>query len=249
MTRGLSLADNVAIITGAGRNVGRGIAETFAQYGASVVINDIDRDRAEQTVQSLATSDGQHHLVHIADVTEQSVVEEMADRIVSEYGALDILVNNVAYAPNFNVFDLPMEEFQKSIDLNLTSTFLCTKYLGTVISDSGGGSIINLSSRLGHRAKRDKFAYCMAKGAIVNLTRQLALDCAQLDIRVNSISPGMVGDPVGFAVGREDRDPSVVPLERLGIPEDIGHAALFLASDLADYITGIDLAVDGGRSV
>lgn len=245
-TNGL-LAGRVAVVTGSGRNIGKGISKTFADHGASVVVNDVDEERAMATKNELRNTDDQRHQVVVGDVTDDSSVSEMRSTIENEYDSLDILVNNVGYAVNKSVFDTTASEWDQVIDLTLKSTFLCSKHLGEVIADSNGGSIINLASRLGHTGTSEKTAYCAAKGGVVNMTRQLAIDFAEHDVRVNSISPGLIGDPVGHDTGKEDRDRTGVPLGRIGTPNDVGNAALYLASDLSEYVTGADLAVDGGR--
>lgn len=241
------LESRIAYISGGGRNIGEGIANRFAEQGATVVLNDIDAARANAAVNSLPTEQGQSHLAQIGDMTNPEAVKEAAEIVEERYGGLDILVNNLGYAVNKGVFDTEIEEWYQVLDLTLTSGFLCTKYLGELLIESDTGAIINLASRLGWYGAKDKIAYCTAKGGVVNMTRQLALDFADHGVRVNSISPGLVGDPVGMTSGRsEGFDTSRIPLNRIGNPRDIGNAALYLASDLADYVTGADLAVDGG---
>lgn len=244
---------DVAVVTGAGRNIGRGIAETFAEHGASVVVNDIDEARAEAVVNSLTTDavtgDGQHqrHRAVIADVTNPDAVADLTTTVQEAYGRADVLVNNLGYAVNKNIFDITVEEWHRVLDLTLTSAFLCTKHVGELIVDSGGGTVINVGSRLGTAGSQEKAAYCAAKGTIINLTRQLAIDLADREVRVNAISPGNVGDPVGRTMGRMEFDTSTIPQGRVGDPSDVGDAALYLASNLSQYVTGIDLPVDGGK--
>lgn len=243
------LEGDVAVVTGAGRNVGEGIAQTLAAEGASVVVNDVDEERAQSVVNSLDAANGQDHSTLVLDATDPAAVEAAADTVADRYGRVDVLVNNLGYAENESVFDVSVEEWRRVLDLTLTSTFLWTKYVGPVMAASGGGEIVNLASNLAHEAIPEKAAYCAAKGGVLNLTRQLAIDLADDDIRVNSISPGLVGDPVGTT---SPRDPETheqrVPLGRIGRPEDVGNAALFLVSDLSGYVTGADLGVDGGLS-
>lgn len=240
------LHGKTAVVTGAGRNVGRGIAERLASHGATVGINDIDETRAKKVIEQLPSKENQNHKRFILDGTDPEAVRSGAKSIENEFDNLDILVNNLGYAVNKNVFDTSIDEWHQVLDLTLTSGFLWTKFVGQQIADSGGGSIINIASVLGHQGQTNKLAYCAAKGGIVNMTRQLALDLADYNIRVNSITPSFVGDPVGSDTGREERDPSVVPLGRLGKPEDIGDAAVYLSSALSDYVTGADIRVTGG---
>lgn len=242
------LDGDVAVITGAGQNIGRGIAEAFADHGASVVVNDVDEARAQDVVNGLPADDGQIHQSAVADVTDSNAVAELAATVKDDYGCLDVLVNNLGYAVNKGVFNVSVEEWHQVLNLTLTSAFLCTKHFGTLVAASGGGSVINLGSRLGSAGSPEKVAYCAAKGGVVNMTRQLAIDLADADIRVNAISPGNIGDPVGRMSGRETFNTSTIPLGRIGDPDDVGTAALFLASDLSSYITGVDFPVDGGKS-
>lgn len=241
------LKGKTAVVTGAGRNVGEGIAEALAEYGASVVVSDIDEDRAADTVTSLPSDGTQTHSVEVADVTDTEAVKQLADAVKQNYDGLDVLVNNVGYAVNKDIFKVSLEEWNRVIALNLTSGFLCTKHLGPVIAASGGGSVINLASRLGTMGSTDKVAYCAAKGGVVNMTNQLALDLADYGIRVNAISPGNIGSPVSSSEKREGFDTSSIALDRIGEPRDIGNVVVFLASNLSDYITGANIPVDGGK--
>jgi len=243
------LAGRTALITGAGRNIGAGIARRFAEHGASVVVNDVDEGRATEVVDSLATGDGQAHLALPCDATDPDAVADAAEAVGEAYGGLDVLVNNLGYAVNKGVFDVSLEEWHQVLDLTLTSGFLWTKYAGPLLVESGGGAIVNLASRLASVGSSEKVAYCAAKGGVLNLTHQLAIDLAEHGVRVNAISPGNVGSPVGLAEVRPGGfDTSAIPLGRVGEPADVADCALFLASDLSRYVTGANLPVDGGKS-
>lgn len=243
------LAGKTAVVTGAGRNIGAGIARRFADHGATVIVNDIDEERAQRVADSLATQHDQDHRTLVCDAIDPDEVEAAAETIESGYDGLDILVNNLGYAVNKGVFDTSVEEWHRVVDLTLTSGFLWTKHAGELLVDSGGGSIINLASRLASVGSSEKIAYCAAKGGVLNMTNQLAIDLADDGVRVNAISPGNVGDPVGQTSGRQEGfDTSSIPLDRVGEPEDVADAAVFLASDMADYISGANVPVDGGKS-
>lgn len=243
------LNGKTAVVTGAGRNIGKGIAQVYANQGASVAINDLERDRCQTAVESLSRDENQHHLAIPGDVTDPSKLQKIAERLEAKYGTIDILVNNLGYAVNKDVFTTSIEEWDAVHDLTLKSTFLCTKYIGPLMTGSADSAIINMASGLGHEAQHEKVAYCAAKGGVINMTRQLALDLAEYNIRVNSISPGRVGDPVGVETGSDARNADGIPLGRVGVPGDIGHTALFLASEFGSYITGADIKVDGGLSL
>jgi NAD(P)-dependent dehydrogenase (short-subunit alcohol dehydrogenase family) len=240
------LTGQTAVVTGAGRHIGRAIAEELAERGASVIVNDIDEERAEAVIEGLPENSGQTHRPLVADATDPDEVSRAADTIEQEYDSLDILVNNLGYAVNKDVFETSPEEWYQVLDLCLTSGFLWTKHAGPYMAATGGGSIVNLASTLGDHGFKQKVAYCAAKGGVMNMTRQTAIDLAEYGIRVNSVSPGLVGDPVGKESGRDTRTTDQIPLDRLGEPEDVAGVVVFLASDLADYVTGIDVYVDGG---
>lgn len=241
------LDDKVCLITGAGRNIGRGIARVFAAHNATVIVNDLDADIAKRVTDELPTPADQQHGSIMADVTDESSVQQMQDQILDGFGELDVLVNNVGYSVRENVLNTEAKEWEDVLQRNLTSTFLCTKYLGETLAETGGGSIINLASQLGHVPKPNNLSYCTAKAGILNFTRQAALDLARSQIRVNSISPGRIGSPVGEESIPADRDTHNIPLGRIGRPEDVGNVALFLASDLAAYVTAVDIPVHGGE--
>lgn len=240
------LADTTAIVTGGGRNIGKGIAERLATYGASVAINDIDADRAESLAESLPAEAGQSHLAIPCDATDPAAVGDAVQGLREEWDSLDVLVNNVGYSANKGVLETSVEDWQTVLDLTLTSGFLWTREAAPVMAETGGGSVVNIASILGRYGQRGMLAYCAAKGGVVNMTRALAHDLAEHDIRVNSVSPGLAGDRVGHEGGAEKRDTSRILLGRLGTPDDIGSAVVFLASDAGSYVTGADLAIDGG---
>lgn len=243
------LPGRTALVTGAGRNIGAGIARRFAEHGATLVVNDVDDDRAAEVVSSLDTEHGQDHRSLVCDATDPSAVAAAADTVAEAHGGLDILVNNLGYAVNKGVFDTSIDEWYQVLDRTLTSGFLWTKHCGPLLVEADGGSIVNLASRLASVGSTDKVAYCAAKGGVLNMTRQLAIDLADHGVRVNAISPGNVGSPVGTAAPRAGGfDTSGIPLGRVGEPADVADAALFLASDLADYVTGVNVPVDGGKS-
>jgi len=243
----MQLKGKNAIITGAGRNIGKAIAELLAENGANVVINDVDKQSADAVTDLINKKDGGRAIATVADVTEAIKVEGMVNKCVEEFGSVDILVNNVSYADNKTIMDITEEEWDKTIDITLKGTFLCTKYTAIQMIDKGqGGAIVNIVSTSGHRGNKKKFAYCTAKGGLLNMTRQLAVDLSPYKIRVNSVTPAKTGTPVGKDIGMHKHYDDIL-LKRPGRPIDQANAVLFLVSDKADFITGADLAVDGGR--
>lgn len=240
------LVGKTAVVTGAGRNIGQGIAELFATNGASVVVNDIDADRADAVVEGLSTAHGQTHLAAPCDATDPEAVAEVVSDVADAYDTIDVLVNNVGYSVNKGVLETNIDEWYSVVDLTLTSGFIWSKETAAVMVDGDGGCIINIASVLGRNGQRGMLSYCAAKGGVVNMTRALAHDLAEHDIRVNALSPGLAGDRVGHEGGAEDRDAGRILLGRIATPTDIGNAAVFLASELGSYVNGADIPVDGG---
>jgi NAD(P)-dependent dehydrogenase (short-subunit alcohol dehydrogenase family) len=170
----------------------------------------------------------------------------MTQAVVKKWGGVDILVNNAAITDRKSIFDVTEEEWDRVMAVSLKSVFLCTKYVArSMIEQKRGGRIINMASTSGHMGRRDATAYTAAKAALLNFTRTLAVQLAPHGIRVNSISPNRIGSPVGEDVVPENRYVKNL-VGRRGTPKDIALATLFLASDDADFIVGIDLPVDGG---
>ena len=243
----MQLKGKNAIVTGAGRNIGQAIAELLAEHGANVVVNDIDKQGAEVVVDSINKKTGGRAIAAIADVTVSENVENLVNSCIKEFGSVDILVNNVSYADNKTIMDITEEEWDKTIDITLKGTFLCTKYAAIkMIEQDKGGTIVNIVSTSGHRGNKKKFAYCTAKGGLLNMTRQLAVDLSPYKIRVNSVTPAKTGTPVGKDSGMHKHYDDIL-LKRPGRPIDQANAVLFLVSENADFITGADLPVDGGR--
>ena len=240
-----SLVGKVVLVTGAGRGIGRAIAERFADEGASVAVNDIDGDAAAGTTQAITDRDGTAMAVH-ADVSDSTQVGAMVDAIMAEHGRIDVLVNNAGIvSPTLHFFEADEAWWRRIIDVNLTGHFLVSHPVARVMATRGGGSIINMSSGGATRAHRSFTAYDATKGGIEALTRAMALDLGPYNVRVNALVPGAI-DTSGMSA--EERAPrgENVPLGRVGEALDLTGAALFLASDDAGYITGETLRVDGG---
>lgn len=244
---GQRLDGTVCIVTGAGRNIGRGMVERFAEEGASVAVVDLDEGRGSETAAAINDTfdTGRARFVE-ADLTDESEVEEMVDTVVDAWGQIDGLVNNVAYSVNKSVLDITEDEWDKVFAVTLKSAFFCTKHAAPVMAESGGGAIVNVASTSAHRGTPQKVAYCTAKSGILNFTRQTAVDLAEDDIRVNTLSPTRTGGAVGFEEGGPGRNTKGILRGRLGEPQDHAAAAVYLLSDEADFVTGIEIPVDGG---
>jgi len=242
----VKLEGKVAIITGAGRNIGEEIARVFAREGAAVVVNDISLEAAQRVAGEIKASGGRALAVG-GDVSNSRDVRVMIERTVAEFGGLDILVNNAALTVNKTILDTTEEEWDLCLAVTLKGQFLCGKYAAEQMVKQGrGGKIVNLSSTSGVRGNRAKLAYCAAKGGVMNLTRAMAIDLAPYRIRVNTVIPTLTGTAVGKDSGEEARSYKSVPLGRLGQPHDQAMAVLFMASDDSDFVTGAELRVDGG---
>jgi NAD(P)-dependent dehydrogenase (short-subunit alcohol dehydrogenase family) len=246
-TPGQALAGKVAVVTGGGRNVGEAIALRFAREGARVAVVDLDKDRAQRTVDLIEVEVPGAGAAFVCDVSEKDSVREMAAAVVETFGGVDVLVNNVAITDRgATVLDLDEDEWDRVIKVTLTSVFLCTKYVGRRMVETGrGGSVITIGSTSGYRARPNATAYPAAKAAVINLTRSFAAQLAPFGIRANSVTPNKVGSPVGQDVEPDDRKRRNL-VGRGGRPEDIANAVLFLASEESGFIDATDLVVDGG---
>ncbi|HEV8344006.1 MAG TPA: glucose 1-dehydrogenase [Candidatus Binatia bacterium] len=242
----MKLKDQVAIVTGAGRNIGKAIAKLFADEGAKVVVADMDRGRGQSVVSELQKSGHQAMLV-LCDISNSKDVQDMVKKVVEHFGGIDILVNNAAMTDRVNILESTEEEFDKVISVSLKGTYLVSKYVAAQMVQQGkGGKILNLASTSGLIGRKDAIAYSAAKGGVVNMTRSMAVQLAPYKIRVNSLTPNRSGSPVGMdddaALGRAVKNLA----GRLGTAEDQARAALFLVSDDSDFVHGANLIVDGG---
>ena len=243
-----SLAGKTSIVTGAGGGIGQAICLTFARAGAKVACLDIDLAAAEKT----AAVCGTEALALRCDVSSEAETRAAAATSVSRFGAVYVLVNAAATDDrNGTILDISADEWSRVFAVNVTGAFLMSRAVLTTMIAAGGGSIIHIASQLGRVAAPARAAYCTSKGAIIQLAKAMAVDHAGQNIRVNALSPGAVetrrlllryGD---MATARRVAGPKHL-LNRLGEPEEIAQAALFLASDAASFMTGADMLVDGG---
>ncbi len=242
----MKLEGRVAIVTGAGRNIGEAVASVFAREGARVVIVDMDRSRASTVADRINANHPGAAWALVCDVSLREDVQGMVSAVASRFGQVDVLVNNVAITDRKTVLDLDEDEWDRVLRVTLTSVFLCSKYVSRQMARQGrGGSIINMASTSGHRGRSNATAYTAAKGGVLNLTRSLAIQLAPYKIRVNSLTPNRIGSPVGEDTMRESGSVKNL-VGRNGMPLDVAKAALFLASDDAEFITAADLLIDGG---
>jgi NAD(P)-dependent dehydrogenase (short-subunit alcohol dehydrogenase family) len=241
----------IALVTGAASGIGHAIAELYAAEGAHVYVTDIDAAAAERAAGEIVGSGGAATALE-ADVSKREEIAAMFRAVAGAHGRLDVLVNNAGLNVRSDFRHLADADWQKIREVNLDAVVLIARDGFALLRASGRGSLINIASVLAHRGLRQLTAYSTTKGAIVALTRGLAVEYAPHNIRVNALSPGFVETAL---TARALRNPGIrralieaTPLRRFGLPAEIAKAALFLGSEESSYITGADLAVDGGMA-
>ncbi len=252
----INLTGKVAVVTGAGRGIGAAIAAAFAAAGADIVVADLDNESAQQTARRL-TGRGRRALALRADVGIPLQVSRLFDMVRAEFGRLDILVNNAGVWFRKSFLEISDSEWDLVLTTNLKGTFLCAQQAARIMMPQKDGCIINIASHAGLFYSRGQGAhYAASKAGIIQLTRVLAFELGPFQIRTNAIAPGGVNTAASPAVASEatlfpggsveNRDSGSNPLGRRGEPEDIAHAALFLASPMSSFMTGQTLVVNGG---
>ncbi|NLF50972.1 MAG: SDR family oxidoreductase [Leptolinea sp.] len=240
------LKGKIALITGAGAGIGAGIARRFALAGADVAVCDL---KPSPAISEYIVSTGQKSFFHPADVSDPAQVAALFDAVSSQFGVPDILVNNAGIYPNASVLQMTPEEWDQTINIDLKSVFLCTQAAAQRMIEGGkSGSIVNIGSIDATNPLAAHSHYSAAKAGVIAFTRAAAQELGPHGIRVNSVSPGLINRP-GLAEAWPDgynRFMHRVPTGRLGEPEDIADACIFLASDAARWISGTNLIVDGG---
>jgi NAD(P)-dependent dehydrogenase (short-subunit alcohol dehydrogenase family) len=243
----MKLKDQVAIVTGAGRNIGEDTAKLLASEGAKVAVVDMDQGRGDKVAAEIAQAGGVA-AAFMADVASEADIAKLVKDIVAKWGRIDILINNAAISDNKHVLEITKEQWDKVIAVTLTAPFLMSQHAARqMVAQGGGGKIVNIGSTSGFFGRSRAIAYTAAKGGVANLTRSLAVQLAPYHIRVNGVVPNKIGSPVG----KDEFDPTrpVVNLVgRPGVPMDLARVILFLVSDESAFIAGEMLFVDGGVS-
>ena len=249
----MQLEGKVALITGGSSGIGRATARLFAREGACVAIVDLDESGAQAVANKIEEEGGQAIAVH-CDVSQATDCQRAVQETVSAFGSLDILFNNAGIIRRASVLEISEEEWDRAMAVNVKSIYLMSRYAIPIMEEAGGGAIVNTGSGWGLVGGRNAVSYCASKGAVVNMTRAMALDHAAQKIRVNCVCPGdtdtnmlrsearQLGTATeAFLVEAADR-----PLGRIGESEDIAQAVLYLASEASSFVTGTTLVVDGG---
>jgi NAD(P)-dependent dehydrogenase (short-subunit alcohol dehydrogenase family) len=249
----LSLEGKVAMVTGAASGIGRGISLRLAEMGTSVAVLDIDEVKGTETVSAIRDLGGEALFI-LCDVRSAENCCHAVESVIKRHKKIDILCNCAGIAIREDVVDLTEEEWDRTVDVTLKSVYLLSHEVIPHMIRAGGGSIINIGSGWSLKGGPRAAAYCAAKGGVVNLTRAMAIDHGKHNIRVNCVCPGDVDTPMlrsecaqlGEDVQTFMRDAANRPLARIGMPEDVANAVLFLASPMSNWITGTALVVDGG---
>lgn len=246
----LSLDGKKAIVTGSSRGIGKGCALTLARYGADVVVNYVgsrSEEKADDVVSQIRRM-GRESFAVKADVSEEDEVKSLFEKALREFGTVDILVNNAGIHQHLKSWELSLKDWERVIAVNLTGVFLCSREAVSHMIKVKSGSIVNISSCVAFTGTDHEIHYGASKAGVVGFTRSLALEVAPYRIRVNAVAPGYIATDMVLPLTEEEQKKveAGIPLRRLGEPEDIGEAVAFLASDLASYVTGEVLHVNGG---
>jgi 3-oxoacyl-[acyl-carrier protein] reductase len=243
----LILEGKVALVTGAAQGIGRAVALLLARNSADIVISDINLEKAEETAKEVEAI-GRRALALKANVASLDEVEHMIEAILERFGQIDILVNNAGIARDKLILRMTEEDWDAVLNVNLKGTFNCTKVVIRHMSKQRRGKIVNIASVVGEMGNVGQANYSASKAGVIGFTKTVAREFAQRGINVNAIAPGYIETPMTEALPEKAKEElkRIIPMERLGQPDDIAEAVLFLVSDSSNYITGHVLNVNGG---
>jgi 3-oxoacyl-[acyl-carrier protein] reductase len=243
----LELTGKVALVTGAAQGIGRAIALLLAQKGADIVVSDINLEKAQETAKEIETI-GRRAMAIKVDVANSDNVERMVQAILERFGQIDILVNNAGIARDKLVLRMTEEDWDAVLNINLKGTFHCTKAVVKHMSKQRSGKIVNIASVVGEMGNAGQANYSASKAGVIGFTKTIAREFARRGINVNAIAPGYIQTPMTDVLPEKVKEGlrRMIPLERLGQPEDVAEAVFFLVSEASSYITGQVLNVNGG---
>lgn len=246
----MSLQGKVAVVTGAGKNIGRAIALALAEEGARLVINNLSPERSEQVAAEIRQRGAEVVTVR-GNVADSAVAEEIIHRAMEAFGRVDILVNNASITRDALVIRMKDEDWEEVLAVNLKGSFNCARAAVRPMIKQHSGRIINITSVVGVRGNPGQANYTAAKAGVIGLTKTLARELASRQITVNAVAPGFIDAGLTEGLNEQVREElrKQIPLARFGTPEDVAYAVLFLASERASYITGQVLFVDGGMGM
>jgi 3-oxoacyl-[acyl-carrier protein] reductase len=245
------LDGQVALVTGAGRGIGRAVALQLAQAGAKVAANDISPDNLHETIETIRERGGTTDAFE-ADVSSKMQIQGMIEAVLTRFDGLDILVNNAGVEPKASLLKLDEWDWDRTLAVNLKGPFLLMQSVGRIMADAGGGVIVNIGSIAGRaHGLKDRAAYVASKMGLIGLTREAARELAPYGIRVNAVCPGVIETEMTADLTQNEsvvkRWKEEIPLTRLGQPEEIAYVVLFLCSEASRYLTGQAINVDGGK--
>ena len=243
----LRLAGKVALVTGGAQGIGKAIALLLAQNGSDIVISDINLEKAEETVKEIEGA-GQRAMAIKVDVANSGEVERMVQTILERFGHIDILVNNAGIARDKLILRMSEEDWDAVLGVNLKGTFNCTKAIIRHMSKQRSGKIVSIASVVGEMGNAGQANYSASKAGVIGFTKTIAREFAQRGVNVNAIAPGYIETPMTDALPGKAKEElrRLIPMDRLGRPEDVAEAVLFLVSEASSYITGQVLNVNGG---
>jgi NAD(P)-dependent dehydrogenase (short-subunit alcohol dehydrogenase family) len=243
------LEGRVAVVTGGGRGIGKAISAKLIEAGAKVIVADVDEDSALQTAKELSAPSGDV-IGSFVDIALEESVSSLMQMTLETFGQIDVLVNNAGIMSRTRLMDISLDEWERTIQINLTGVFLCTKAVLPIMRESGFGRIVNISSSAGRSVSTLGGAhYTASKAGLLGLTRAAAKEVAPLGITVNAVCPGLIETKMAVETTTPEELQEFLdsfPLMRLGLPEEVGHLVVFLCSDEAAYITGASLDINGG---
>jgi len=243
----MELKTKVALITGAAQGIGKAVTLVLARHGADVVVADVNIEKAQETAREVEAL-GRAAMAVRVDVTHLEDVEKMVEAAVQRYGKIDILVNNAGIARDKLILRMTEEDWDTVLNVNLKGTFNCTKAVIKYMSKQRSGKIVNIASVVGMMGNPGQANYSASKAGVIGLTKTVAREFAARGINVNAIAPGYIQTPMTEVLPEKAKEElkRLIPMKRLGQPEDVAHAVLFLVSEVSSYITGNILNVNGG---